>query len=53
LVAESLKEQIEKWTPYAEKCDLLLIELHTVKPDLIALKMGKSATTAYDLTHGY
>ena len=53
LVAESLKEHIGKWTPYVEKFGLLLIELHTVKPHLVAQNMGKTAATAYDLTHGY
>jgi SAM-dependent methyltransferase len=53
LVAVSLKEHIEKWTPYVGKFGLLLIELHTVKVELIAENIGKSAATAYDLTHGY
>ncbi len=53
LVAESLREHIEKWTPYVEEFGLLLIELHTVKPSLVAQNMGKTAATAYDLTHGY
>jgi SAM-dependent methyltransferase len=53
LVAESLKEHIEKWTPYVGKFGLLLIELHTVKPELVAQNIGKTAATAYDLTHGY
>lgn len=53
LVAESLKEHIGKWTPYVEKFGLLLIELHTVKPELVAKNLGKTAATAYDLTHGY
>lgn len=53
LVAESLKEHIEKWTPFVGKFGLLLIELHTVKPELVAQNIGKTAATAYDLTHGY
>ena len=53
LVVESLKEHIEKWTPYVKKFGLLIIELHTVKPDLVDQNMGKTAVTAYDLTHGY
>lgn len=53
LVAESLKEHIEKWTPFVGRFGLLLIELHTVKPDLVAQSLGKTAATAYDLTHGY
>lgn len=53
LVAQSLKEHIQKWTPYVSKFGLLLIELHTVKPELVAQNIGKTAATAYDLTHGY
>lgn len=53
LVAVSLKEHIKKWTPYVGKFGLLLIELHTVKPELVAKNIGKTAATAYDLTHGY
>ncbi len=53
LVAESLKEHIEKWAPFVSKFGLLLIELHTVDPRLVAENMGKTAATAYDLTHGY
>lgn len=53
LVVASLKEHIEKWTPYVGKFGLLLIELHTVKPEIVAKHIGKTAATAYDLTHGY
>lgn len=53
LVAESLKEHIGKWTEFVGKFGLLLIELHTVKPELVAENIGKTAATAYDLTHGY
>ena len=53
LVAESLKKHIEKWAPFVGKFGLLLIELHTVKPELVAQHLGETAATAYDLTHGY
>ena len=53
LVSESLKEHIQKWTPFVGKFGLLLIELHTVKPELVAENLGNTAATAYDLTHGY
>jgi hypothetical protein len=53
LVSESLKQHFEKWTPYVQKFGLLLIELHTVKPELIAKNIGLTAATAYDATHGY
>ncbi|NNC95419.1 MAG: class I SAM-dependent methyltransferase [Chitinophagales bacterium] len=53
LVSESLKQHFKKWVPYVEKFGLLLIELHTVKPELVAQNLGKTAATAYDATHGY
>lgn len=53
LVSESLKQHFKKWTPYVQKFGLLLIELHTVNPKLIAKNIGLTAATAYDATHGY
>lgn len=53
MVAKSLKEHIENWMPYIGSHGLLLIELHTVKPELVAQHIGSTAATAYDLTHGY
>ena len=53
LVEDSLKKHLEKWKPYVEKFGLLIIELHTVNPKLVAANLGKTAATAYDATHGY
>ncbi|MGX1929061.1 class I SAM-dependent methyltransferase [Flagellimonas sp. 2504JD4-2] len=53
LVSESLKQHFKKWLPYVKKFGLLLIELHTVDPKLVAQNIGKTAATAYDATHGY
>lgn len=53
LVVESLKEHFTKWAPFVQKFGLLLIELHTVSPELVARNIGKTAATAYDATHGY
>lgn len=53
LVIESLKQHFKKWKPYVNKFGLLLIELHTSKPTLVAQSLGKTAATAYDATHGY
>jgi len=52
-VEDSLLEHLTKWKPYVERFGLLLIELHTVKPELVAQNIGKTAATAYDATHGY
>ena len=53
LVSESLKQHFKKWAPYIQQFGLLLIELHTVKPELVAQNIGVTAATAYDATHGY
>ncbi len=52
-VSASLKEHFEKWTPYVKKFGLLLIELHTIAPELTSKNLGRTAATAYDATHGY
>jgi SAM-dependent methyltransferase len=53
LVEDSLLEHFNKWMPYVHKFGLLLIELHTVKPALVASNLGSTAATAYDATHGF
>ncbi|WP_452603273.1 class I SAM-dependent methyltransferase [Pontimicrobium sp. MEBiC06410] len=53
LVEDSLLEHLQKWKPYVEQFGLLIIELHTIKPELTANNIGKTAATAYDATHGY
>ncbi len=53
LVISSLKEHFNKWKPYISNFGLLLIELHTSKPELVSKNLGKTAATAYDATHGY
>src|SRR5690606_323103 len=52
-VEENLLQHLKKWTPYVEKFGLLVIELHTLPPQLTAENLGKTAATAYDATHGY
>lgn len=53
LVDENLFEHFKKWSPYVEKFGLLIIELHTISPELTAQNIGKTAATAYDATHGF
>ena len=53
LVEASLYEHFLKWAPYVKKFGLLIIELHTVAPKLVAQHLGETAVTAYDATHGY
>ena len=53
LVEENLLEHLQRWSPYVQKFGLLLIELHTIAPDLTAQHLGQTAATAYDATHGF
>lgn len=52
-VQQSLLEHFNDWMPYVKKHGLLLIELHTVDPKIVAQNIGRTAATAYDGTHGY
>ena len=53
LVEESMLEHIKNWAPYVKKFGLLIIELHTIHPEIVARNLGKTSATAYDATHGY
>ena len=53
LVEDSLVEHLAAWKPFVEKFGLLIIELHTVDPTLVADNLGNTGATAYDATHGY
>jgi len=52
-VEDNLKEHLSKWAPYVEKFGLLVIELHTIPPQVTAANLGRTAATAYDATHGF
>lgn len=52
-VEDNLLEHLNKWSPFVEKFGLLLIELHTIAPELTAANIGRTAATAYDATHGF
>ncbi len=53
LAEDSLLEHMKKWEPFVSKFGLLIIELHTVSPQLVASNLGRTAATAYDATHGF
>lgn len=52
-VEDNLLAHFNKWAPYVHKFGLLMIELHTVAPQLTAANLGSTAATAYDATHGF
>lgn len=52
-VEASLVEHLSRWSPYVQRFGLLVIELHTLAPELAANHLGRTAVTAYDATHGF
>ena len=52
-VEDSLLEHFKSWSTYVKEYGLLVIELHTVPPELVAEHLGQSPASAYDATHGY
>jgi SAM-dependent methyltransferase len=52
-VEESLKEHLSRWAPYVSRFGLLVIELHTLPPEVAARSLGRTPVTAYDATHGF
>ncbi len=52
-VERNLKDHFKKWKPYIIKFGLIVIELHTISPELTSQNIGKTAATAYDATHGF
>lgn len=53
IVEDSLLEHFKKWKPYVQQFGLLIIELHTISPQLTANNLSITAATAYDATHGF
>lgn len=52
-VEANLKVHFNKWKPYIEKFGLIMIELHGLDPIVTAANLGKTASTAYEATHGF
>ncbi|WP_370089103.1 class I SAM-dependent methyltransferase [Ekhidna sp.] len=52
-VEANLKAHFKKWQPYIYKFGLIVIELHGLDPKLTASNLGKTASTAYEATHGF
>ena len=52
-VERNLKDHFKRWSPFIRKYGLIVIELHTIAPQITAKNLGKTAATAYDATHGF
>ena len=44
---------MKSWKPYISNFGLILIELHTLDPDITRNNQGNTLACAYDATHGY
>jgi SAM-dependent methyltransferase len=50
---ENLVRHLRRWAPYVGRFGLLVLELHTIAPELAAGNPKKTPAVAYDGTHGF
>jgi hypothetical protein len=50
---ENLVRHLRRWAPYVGRFGLLLLELHTLSPEIGASHPAKTPVVAYDGTHGF
>lgn len=50
---ENLTRHLKRWAPYVGRFGLLVLELHTLPPELAAANLSKTPAVAYDGTHGF
>jgi hypothetical protein len=49
----NLIELFESWAPLTKKHGMIVIEAHTVDPELVSKSVGQNIITCMDATHGY
>ncbi len=50
---ENLVRHLRRWAPFVGRFGLLLLELHTLPPELAAANLTRTPAVAYDATHGF
>ena len=50
---ENLVRHFRRWAPYVGRFGLLVMELHTLPPELTAANLERTLAVAYDGTHGF
>jgi hypothetical protein len=50
---ENLTRHLRRWAPYVGRFGLLVLELHTLPPEVAAANLSKTPAVAYDGTHGF
>ncbi len=53
VLEENLVRHLRRWAPYVGRFGLLVLELHTLPPELTAANLEKTPAVAYDGTHGF
>jgi hypothetical protein len=50
---ENLTRHLKRWAPYVGRFGLLMLELHTLPPEVTAANLSRTPAVAYDGTHGF
>ncbi len=50
---ENLVRHLRRWAPYVGRFGLLVLELHTLPPELTAANLERTPAVAYDGIHGF
>ena len=50
---ENLVRHLARWKPYSGRFGLIVLELHTLRPEVAAGNAERTPAVAYDATHGY
>ncbi|HUK89004.1 MAG TPA: class I SAM-dependent methyltransferase [Blastocatellia bacterium] len=50
---ENMVRHLRRWAPYVGRFGLLVMELHTLPPELTAANLDRTLAVAYDGTHGF
>jgi hypothetical protein len=50
---ENLVRHLSRWAPYVGRFGLLVMELHTIPPEVTAANLDRTLAVAYDGTHGF
>jgi hypothetical protein len=50
---ENLVRHLRRWAPYVGRFGLLVLELHTLPPEVTAANLARTPAVAYDGTHGF
>ena len=53
MLINNLIEHFSNWKPFISKYGLILMELHTINPNIIKINQDLTPAIAYDATHGF